>query len=118
MALVESNYLEEQRKMRNLERSQREKDERRRRWLEHSHAVHQARFERWIAAVTTFTLPIVLVSGLFGMNNDDLPRNWPFWPVVGVTLCFSLILLVIVGCLSRRLSLRDRSEKEELNNLM
>jgi Mg2+ and Co2+ transporter CorA len=65
--------------------------------------------------VTTFTLPIVLVSGLFGMNNKDAPIDWPFWPVVGVTLCFSVLLLVVVGCLSRKLSLKDRYEKEELS---
>jgi len=44
--------------------------------------------------VSSFIVPIVLVSGIFGMNNKDLP-GWPFWPTIGVTMLISIVLLIL-----------------------
>jgi len=44
--------------------------------------------------VSSFTLPIVLISGVFGMNNEDLPEI-SFWIVIAIALSVSGILLLI-----------------------
>jgi hypothetical protein len=47
----------------------------------------------WIAGA--ITLPLVLVSGIWGMNVHDLP-DLSFWPLLGVTSGLSIIFLAVL----------------------
>lgn len=76
--MVESNYLEEERAKREHEEFlRREKYIREKEFfLEREQKLR--RFEFWGSMAAAFTLPFVVVSGIFGMNLPDLP-NPPFW---------------------------------------
>jgi len=80
--LVESTFYEEQRKIQTLDRIESEKSRKR-----------KSRFETFVTFATSFTLPILLVSGVFGMNNQDLPSvSW--WIIMTVSSCLSIILII------------------------
>lgn len=111
LALIETNYNEEQRKMRSLEKQERAEAEERQRAIEKQNEAFKARYERFVTVVSSFTIPIVLVSGIWGMNVDDLPQ-WPFWPLIGVTTLCSLTLLIILICIFRRPPIVEESERE------
>jgi Mg2+ and Co2+ transporter CorA len=70
LALIETNYNEEQQKMRNLEKQERLEAEARRRKIEIQNEQYKARYERFVAIVSSFTIPLVLISGIWGMNLD------------------------------------------------
>lgn len=63
------------------------------------------RIEILLSIIGAITLPLVLVSGIWGMNVHDLP-DLSFWPLLGVTSATSFIFLcVLLGwllCLSPR----------------
>eukprot|EP01125_Pyxidicula_operculata_P007144 TRINITY_DN242_c4_g1_i1.p1 TRINITY_DN242_c4_g1~~TRINITY_DN242_c4_g1_i1.p1 ORF type:complete len:704 (-),score=94.72 TRINITY_DN242_c4_g1_i1:119-2230(-) len=80
--LVESTFYEEQRKITSLERLENEKRDNR-----------KSRFETIITVASSFTLPIVLMSGIFGMNNADLP-NISFYTVIIISGTISAMFLI------------------------
>jgi len=100
--LVESTFYEEQRKIQTLDRIETEKSDKR-----------KARFETIITVATSITLPIVLMSGVFGMNNNDLP-GISFWHVMIAAGCISLVLLVVFLALSFSATLSASQEKKEI----
>jgi hypothetical protein len=110
LALIETNYNEEQRKLRALEKQERAETEARQRAIEKQSEAFKARYERFVTVVSSFTVPIVLVSGIWGMNVDDLPQL-PFWPLLGTTTLCSLTLLVILICIFRRPPQVDEEEE-------
>jgi len=94
LALVESSYLEEQRKdmvetalvKAAQKRLERQRDKRKERT--------QRRFEKVIAIFSSVTLPLVVAGAIFGMNLRDLPETVNFWPMIGITLAIGLVIAV------------------------
>jgi len=81
--LVESTFYEEQRKIQSLDRIESDKSDKR-----------KARFETIITVVSSITLPIVLISGIFGMNNTDLPDiSWMI--IMSIAMVISVSLLAV-----------------------
>lgn len=56
MALVESNYLEEQRKLRNIERSHRDREDQRRKVTEQAHLIVSNDTEGVVSSILTCSL--------------------------------------------------------------
>jgi len=54
----------------------------------------QRRLERIAAVLSIIFLPTLLASSIFGMNLPDLPE-FSFWPLVGITLGLSVVLLAV-----------------------
>lgn len=87
------------------------------------------RMEMLISILGAFGIPIVIIAGLWGMNNDDLPRDWPFWALFGAGFGISVILLlgiclfrIISGCFdsflyNRKVRKYRRKTKEYLNDV-
>eukprot|EP01087_Luapelamoeba_hula_P023302 TRINITY_DN8547_c0_g1_i2.p1 TRINITY_DN8547_c0_g1~~TRINITY_DN8547_c0_g1_i2.p1 ORF type:complete len:800 (-),score=189.59 TRINITY_DN8547_c0_g1_i2:79-2478(-) len=94
-AIVESGYLEEEKKTKRkemiIEREQAELNMRIFRMKEHRSKL----FEVILSAIAAVTLPIIIVAGIFGMNNDDLPKV-SFWVSLSIGVGISLLLLAIV----------------------
>jgi len=62
----------------------------------------QTRFNQIFAIASIFSLPIVVLGSIFGMNLEDLPISVPFYPALGATLTLSMILImifVIISCI-------------------
>lgn len=45
--------------------------------------MNDQRFELLIGILTSFTLPFVVIGGIFGMNLEDLPVKVKFWELLG-----------------------------------
>lgn len=113
LALIENSYLEEQRKNAKLAAEAHEAEARKERAKEKRRFRDNARFEKIVAVLSAFGLPMLMVSGAFGMNLSvrrllnseltvqDLPASIPFWPTIAVSLGASLLLLVIFIFLSQ-----------------
>jgi len=97
LAVVESNYLEEERAKRDheellrIEKYDREKEYQ----LEREQKLR--RLELFASMAAAFTLPFVVISGIFGMNLSDLPDP-PFWLTMSITffIAFIFILCMVV----------------------
>lgn len=116
LAVVESNYLEE-------ERRQRDKEEARK----HQRYLIEKKLRRerdrqdntmgiLISVIGSFTLPFVMVGGIFGMNNTNLPADVDFYTLMGLTLAFSFIILIAL--LGGRYFVRHRLKKIHKNKLV
>eukprot|EP01124_Arcella_intermedia_P007712 TRINITY_DN14775_c0_g1_i1.p1 TRINITY_DN14775_c0_g1~~TRINITY_DN14775_c0_g1_i1.p1 ORF type:complete len:673 (-),score=197.88 TRINITY_DN14775_c0_g1_i1:130-2148(-) len=92
LALVESTYLEEQRKFSRIVALQNQEEKKRSKKRDEKISASQARFQNIVGIISTFTLPVVILGSLFGMNLKDLPVDVPFYPALGATLTLSLIL--------------------------
>jgi hypothetical protein len=93
LGIVESGYLEEQRRHKREEkRSQRERDRIQARTDRHKDA-RKKRMETTISVIGAITLPFVIIAGIFGMNLHDLP-DFSFWPLLFFTSMISALSLV------------------------
>jgi len=101
LALVESSYLEEQRKFSELTTYYRKQEKRQNKLNDDRLSANQARFQNTFAVVSIFTIPIMLLGSIFGMNLTDLPVQLPFLPTLGVTLSTSVVLLITFFLLVR-----------------
>ena len=61
-----------------------------------------------------YQLPLVVVAGIFGMNNTDAPVEVPFWSVIGWTFVFCSVFFVIIVGWQTYLKRRRRKLREEL----
>jgi len=95
LALVESSYLEEQRKYAELSTFYQRQEKRQNKIRDAKASATQNRNQNIISVVSIFTLPIMILSGLFGMNNSDLPTYLHFLPCLFVTISISFVLLII-----------------------
>jgi len=94
LALLESYYLEEEKRKRDEEEMRRQEEQRLVRQLKAEKEAKDRRFEVVISLLGSLTLPFAIVSGIFGMNLEDLPVQVRFWPLLGGTLAFSVLLFV------------------------
>ncbi|ELR16120.1 uncharacterized protein ACA1_177080 [Acanthamoeba castellanii str. Neff] len=93
--IVESVYMEEQRRKKHEEKKNSKERELARRKIESMKEARRQRFETLISIAGTVTLPLVLVGGLMGMNLDDLP-SVGFWPLMGYSALASFILFLLL----------------------
>jgi len=110
LAVVESNYMEEERRQRD------EQEAERRAAIDFQKRLTQARiqendaFQITIAILGSFTVPFVLVTGIFGMNLKNLPIDIDFWGLMAIT--FGISILTLIGLLVLRWRLRLAAERK------
>jgi len=90
--LVESSYLEEQRKLAEIEKNKKQIEKKLEKGKKDEKDAKQKRFERVVAVLSIIFLPTILVAGVYGMNIPDLPRV-QFWPLMGITIALSAMIL-------------------------
>lgn len=95
LGIVEGGYLEEQRRQIQEEKRAQKKKERQRYKTYRDKDAQRRRIEIILSIIGAIALPLVVVSGIWGMNLDDLP-DVSFWPLLGVTSGCSLVLLTIL----------------------
>jgi len=102
----ETNFDDEQQRLKYLAKVEdNRRDERRR------------RFEDFLTVVGAITLPIVLISGIFGMNNEDLPISVSFGLLMGLSVVASLLLLILFAVISHHLTVKDNRKRKALEQL-
>jgi hypothetical protein len=85
LALADTAYNEVYERLKK-EEADRERDD----------GVAERRFQRVVAAVGAGAVPTAACTGLFGMNNDSLPADWPWWGLVLAMTAGSLVLSALV----------------------
>jgi len=94
LAVVESNYMEEERRQRDVIESER----RRSREIANAIRMHRdrndQRFGILLSIMGAFTIPFVVISGIFGMNLTSLPISVDFWTLMGITFAASVVLFL------------------------
>lgn len=95
LAIVESQYMEEQKKIKRREMVEQMEQLVRKKESGKTKEAKRRRFEIAVAAITAITLPILMAAGLFGMNVPNLPE-WDFWPLVGGLVGISFLLLIVL----------------------
>lgn len=120
LAVVESNYLEEERRQRDVNDASRRKAYEKQKELEIMHSRQKDAFEIVASVLSSFTLPFVVVAGIFGMNNHTLPVDISFWKVMVWTFVASILLLigllVLRNVLRRKLTRNQNRELEEFGS--
>jgi len=91
LAVVEANYMEEERRQRDEAESARRKNREMQTTLRQQRDRQEQQFSMLISIIGAFTLPFVLMSGIFGMNLVDLPHV-SFGPLLMITLAVSFVL--------------------------
>lgn len=114
LALVESSYIEEQRILNQLSAFARREEKRQSKIRDDAIAAKQSRFNQLFAITSIFTLPIVILGSIFGMNLDDLPVQVPFFPAMGATLALSSVLLILFVSLSCCTSKLPETEEDPI----
>jgi len=102
LAVVESNYLEEERRQRDAEEEQRRMKNDILARINKEKSSHRQRFEIILSIFGSITLPWVIAGGVWGMNLTTLP-NVNFW--ILLLCCFlasALILIVLIALLMVR----------------
>jgi len=95
LGIVEGGYLEEQRRQNQEEKRAARKKEKKRYQQDREKDSQKRRVEILVSIIGAITLPLIIVSGIFGMNLPDLPVL-SFWPLLLVTTAASILLLVIL----------------------
>jgi len=96
LAVVESNYLEEERRQRDLVDMERRRN-REREFLEKTKKdMQDSQFSLMVGFLSSFTLPFVVVGGVYGMNLKNLPTDVDFWLLIGLTFLSSVLLFAFM----------------------
>jgi len=95
LAVVEANYLEEERRQRDEAESARRQNREMQTLLRQQRDQKEQQFGMLISIIGAFTLPFVLIAGIFGMNLSDLP-DVRFGPLIAVTFSVSLVLFGVL----------------------
>jgi len=114
--LVESSYLEEQRKLAEIEKNKKQIEKKMEKTKKDDKDAKQKRFERVIAVLSIIFLPTILVAGVYGMNIPDLPKV-QFWPLMGITIALSAAMLGLFIIINIERKSRDKKPLDEILNL-
>lgn len=95
LGIVESQYMEEQKKIKRREMVAQMEQRVRKKQADKRKETKRRRFEIAFAAITAITLPVLIVANLFGMNVPYLPE-WDFWPLAGGIISISLLVVVLL----------------------
>jgi len=101
-SLLESNYLEERRRLKLEEQKEERLEKDRVRNMRMQKEAEKHRYETIISSISSVTIPPILVASLFGMNLPDLPQP-KFWPLLGIVFAISLVALVVQLVYLRRM---------------
>eukprot|EP01112_Ceratiomyxa_fruticulosa_P003287 TRINITY_DN13656_c0_g2_i1.p1 TRINITY_DN13656_c0_g2~~TRINITY_DN13656_c0_g2_i1.p1 ORF type:complete len:338 (-),score=72.33 TRINITY_DN13656_c0_g2_i1:133-1083(-) len=94
LALLESSYLEERRRLKVEEQREEKADRERIRKIRLMKESHKHKYDTMFSAISSLTIPAVLLSSLFGMNISGLP-DIKFWQMLILIGVISLIALVV-----------------------
>jgi len=114
--LVESSYLEEQRKLAEIEKNKKQIEKKMEKTKKDDKDAKQKRFERVIAVLSIIFLPTILVAGVYGMNIPDLPKV-QFWPLMGITIALSAVMLGLFILINIERKSREKKPLDEILNL-
>eukprot|EP01125_Pyxidicula_operculata_P013717 TRINITY_DN4554_c1_g2_i1.p1 TRINITY_DN4554_c1_g2~~TRINITY_DN4554_c1_g2_i1.p1 ORF type:complete len:863 (+),score=206.77 TRINITY_DN4554_c1_g2_i1:1688-4276(+) len=106
LQIVESNFNEEQRKLKKQEQHARQLAENR-----------KARFEMIVGAGTSITLPVMVISSVFGMNNSDTPIDVSWYTLIIVSCIVSVTLFVAFFSMSRVMVSMNKMKSKRLEYL-
>jgi len=95
LALVEQSYIQEENKESQKKADVKAREKKLEMLKEKREAAVQSRYDTIVGAVSSLSIPPILVAGMLGMNLSDVPSELPFWGVVGVTLGVSVLLLLL-----------------------
>jgi glutaredoxin len=95
LAVVESNYLEEEKNQRDIEEEQRRLKNEIAARINKEKSAHRQRFEIILSVFGSITLPFVVVGGIWGMNLSNLP-DINFWWVLLFCFIISLLILIVL----------------------
>jgi len=95
LGIVQAQYMEEQKKIKRREVTERMEQLIRKKRAAMNKESKRRWFEIGIAAVTTLTLPSLIVASLFGMNVPGIPQ-YAWWNLVGATIGITGVLLIVV----------------------
>ncbi len=115
LRIVESDYLEERHVM-----QQRDRSEQKKRDIQEKEAEAKAAKQRDFMSVIlslagAVLLPFTVVSGVFGMNNADLPVNASWGWLIGGTGIFSAIVFVILWITYQRTKVKPEAVAVAVN---
>jgi len=94
LALLDSGYLEERRRRKQEDQREERMERERIRKLRLMKEANKHKYDTIFSAISSLTIPAVLLSSLWGMNIEDLPRM-RFWEMLGIMGLCSLVALVV-----------------------
>jgi len=99
LAIVEHTYLEEQRKNNENQKKYLHNEKEREKEFVKLKQKGQNTFQRVIGIITIFSLPYILIGGIFGMNLTDLPQP-TFLAVIllctGISVTFVILIYLVL----------------------
>jgi len=95
LAVVESNYLEEERRQRFEQGERRRSRTEQQRKFDQLKDSHRQRFEIILSIFSSITIPFVIIGGIWGMNLQSLP-DVDFWFLLAITSLISIVILVVL----------------------
>ena len=95
LSFVESEYQEEEKKLRRREIAEQRRDREAQREQERRKRRKKKGWEVAMVAISVAVLPVLMISGFFGMNLEGIP-GFTFWEVVVFTTGMSGLLLVVL----------------------
>lgn len=118
LAVVESNYLEEERRQRDAEEEQRRTRNEILQRIKKERSSHRQRFEIMLSIFGSITAPFVIVSGIWGMNLSNLPQI-DFWMLILITSVASIFMLIFLTfmLLYRNLKMRLQRRRDTYEDL-
>ncbi|KAL6054699.1 X8 domain-containing protein, variant 2 [Balamuthia mandrillaris] len=96
LGIVESGFLEEQRRLKYKEKAESKRERLLRAEEQKLKDNQNKRLQNFISVIGAIALPIVIVSGVFGMNVEDLPIDVPFWYIILITSGVSIVILLLL----------------------
>jgi len=92
LSFVESEYQEEEKKLRRRELAERRRDRETKREQERLKDLKKKGWEVAMVMISVAVLPVLMISGYFGMNLEGIPA-FSWWEVVFFTTGLSVLLL-------------------------
>lgn len=118
LLLVENSYLEEERKNDESDIYLKSQEKKLTNLRNKRKLGGQKRFEKLVGAISSLSIPPVIISGIFGMNLYDTPVYLPFWHVIAFTIALSIVLLFIFIFMPKKQKTLDEVElKSHLKEL-
>eukprot|EP01127_Copromyxa_protea_P019256 TRINITY_DN6203_c0_g1_i1.p2 TRINITY_DN6203_c0_g1~~TRINITY_DN6203_c0_g1_i1.p2 ORF type:complete len:181 (-),score=44.12 TRINITY_DN6203_c0_g1_i1:12-554(-) len=102
LAVIESNYAEETEKLNKIEKLNEAISERRR-----------VIWDLGVGIMSLFSVPFLIVSGIFGMNNDDLAKDISWYQLMAICGGISAGLLLAFGIVLYFYIIKPGSESKE-----
>jgi hypothetical protein len=110
LRLVENNFFLEERTHKKIKKK-----------IDEEYIARKNRFDILVAVLTAITLPAVLLSGIFGMNNYNIPTSVDWYTVLyfsgGISILLFVVFLGLMQPWRNRKSARRRLIEEKTKQL-